>query len=155
AAWPLYLAAMLAIAVGMQVLAIWRSTSPERDETDRGATLLALFVLLSLWHVPAPVDVPLLFVSILVFGFLVVLAQTRLGLGDGYLPAMLATATLHSWWTLLGSVIDESNISASLGIQAAAVVLFTLWPFAAEGRFRRVLPAWYGAALAGPAWLLS
>src|SRR5262249_15253507 len=88
-AWPLYLAAMLAIAVGMQVLAIWRSSSPERDETERGAALLALFLLLSLGHVPAPVNVPLLFVSILVFGFLVVLAQTRLGLGDGYLIAML------------------------------------------------------------------
>ncbi|HEY2385363.1 MAG TPA: DUF2339 domain-containing protein [Candidatus Binatia bacterium] len=154
-AWPVYLGVMLAIAVVMQGVAIARASAPGYRQAEEGAALLALFVLLSLGHVPPPIDAPLLFASILVFGVLVALTQTRIGAGDGYLAATIATAVVHSGWTLFGDVVDQANVAAVLALQCAAVVLFTLWPLAAGRRFGRALGAWRGAALAGPAWFLA
>src|SRR5206468_983640 len=86
------------------------------------------------------------------FGMGVALSATRLGSCPGVLGAALATALVQSGWTW---ALRGPGETTPLLLQGVAVLLFTAWPFLAGVRFRTDRFAWYGAALAAPAWFLS
>src|SRR5207244_11820849 len=80
------------------------------------------------------------------------LSASRLGSVPWVRGAALATAFAQWGWTW--ALRGPGEITPLL-LQGAAVLLFTAWPFLAGARFRADPFAWYGAALAAPAWFLS
>src|SRR5439155_1641981 len=130
-----------------------RSTFSSSGSGSRAAGLAALLLL---GRVPVPgAPLPPLWLfhgTTLALGVLVALSATRLGSGPGVLGAALATAFAQWGWTW--ALRGPGEITPLL-LQGAAVLLFTAWPFLAGARFRVDPFAWYGAALAAPAWFLS
>src|SRR5437879_3839367 len=129
--------------------------APEaRRMAEYAAAGLAALLLLARVPVPgAPLPPLWLFHgTTLALGVLVALSATRLGSGPGVIGAALATALVQSGWTW---ALRRPGETTPLLLQGAAVLLFTAWPFLAGARFRADPLAWYGAALAAPAWFLS
>ena len=92
--------------------------------------------------------------STLLLGMLALAAATRLGSGGWYAGAVGATLLAHLAWTWErpGLRDQPEAIGAALLFEAAAVVLYTVWPFLVPARFKAEPAALYAAALAGPAW---
>jgi len=90
----------------------------------------------------------------LLLGTLALAAATRAGSGGWYAAAVGATLLVHTAWTWShpGLRDQPEAVTATLLFAAAAVVLFTAWPFFAPSRFKDQPAALYAAALAGPAW---
>src|SRR5262249_53083519 len=84
-------------------------------------------------------------------GLLATLAATRLGGSWWGLVAMIATAFVHTGWSM-----DRLQPTTwGLLAQAATAVVFTWWPFLATDRLRGTRWPWWTAALAGPMWFVS
>jgi len=90
----------------------------------------------------------------LLLGLLALAAATRLGSGGWYAGAVGATLLVQvSWISEHHALRDQPDaLGAALLLEAAAVVLFTIWPFLVPARFAGEPVALYAAALAGPAW---
>lgn len=86
----------------------------------------------------------------LVLALLAILSATRSASGAAYLATLLLVAVDHLVW----ATGARGDLATELLPVALAVVLFTAWPFAAGPRFRDRPAAWWGAALAGPAFFL-
>src|SRR5213083_910791 len=149
-----YFAVLLGAALAFQVIALARRAPEARRMAEYAAAGLAALLLLARMPVPgAPLPPLWLFHGTkLALGVLVALSATRLGFGPGVLGAALATAFAQWGWTW--ALRGPGEITPLL-LQGAAVLLFTTWPFLAGARFRVDPFAWYGAALAAPAWFLS
>src|SRR5216110_444290 len=149
-----YFAVLLGAALAFQVVALARRAPEARRMAEYAAAGLAALLLLARVPVPgAPLPPLWLFHgTTLALGVLVALSATRLGFGPGVLGAALATAFAQWGWTW--ALRGPGEITPLL-LQGAAVLLFTAWPFLAGARFRTDRFAWYGAALAAPAWFLS
>ncbi|TMB23905.1 MAG: DUF2339 domain-containing protein [Deltaproteobacteria bacterium] len=149
-----YFAVLLGAALAFQVVALARRAPEARRMAEYGAAGLAALLLLARVPVPgAPLPPLWLFHgTTLALGVLVALSATRLCSGPGVLGAALATAFVQWGWT---GALRGPGETTPLLLQGAAVLLFTAWPFLAGARFRADRFAWYGAALAAPAWFLS
>src|SRR5438132_1025375 len=149
-----YFAVLLGAALVFQVVALARRAPEARRMAEYAAAGLAALLLLSRVPVPgAPLPPLWLFHgTTLALGVLVALSATRLGSGPGVLGAGVATALVQSGWTW---ALRGPGETTPLLLQGVAVLLFTAWPFLAGARFRADPFAWYGAALAAPAWFLS
>lgn len=145
-----YLAITLAAAVAFQVAAMLRAEGAPRRHGEQAAALVAVVTMLL---VVLPIgDAP--FVTLgaaTALGILATLAATRLGGSAWGLFAMIATALVHTSWSM--DRIEPTTLGFVL--QAATVVLFTLWPFLATDRLRGTRWPWWTAALAGPMWFVS
>src|SRR5438445_782864 len=142
------------LALTFHVFVEWEREPGARGMAEYAAAGLAALLLLSRVPVPgAPLPPLWLFHgTTLALGVLVALSATRLGSGPGVLGAALATALVQSGWTW---ALRRPGETTPLLLQGAAVLLFTAWPFLAGARFRADPLAWYGAALAAPAWFVS
>jgi uncharacterized membrane protein len=147
----------LAIAIGFQVLALARRTGPAGRAAEAAATLypwLLLFALLLDVHNAYLPGGFFLAVGLFLAG-LVALSATRVPSGPVYLGVVVTLALVHLVWTTVAHGEGPGTILTALGIQAAAVLLFTFWPFVAGRRLAGSRWALYGSALAGPLWFLS
>ncbi len=148
--------AVIAVAVAGQGLALRRRDALVRRWGEDAAAVFASLLLLSFAPlVPMPV-LPALGVGALL-GVFVLMSAARAPEGRWALAATLLTALVHASWTLDEPLLSQDAGAAlrALGIQLGAVALFTAWPFIAFVRLRGERFAWYGSALAGPAWFLS
>ena len=154
----LFLGLALAACAGFQVLGLRRPGEPGRW-ADRGAYLLPLILLAGMLVCRSHAyHQPLVFLgSSLLLALLMVLAATRQRSGAGYGVVVAALASAHLIWTgdLYRLRLDDSQRVLALALQALAVVLLTFWPALAGRAFAEKRWAWYGAALAGPAWFVS
>jgi uncharacterized membrane protein len=149
-----YFAVVLGAALAFQVVALARRAPEARRMAEYAAGGLAALLLLARVPLPGASPPPLWLFhgTTLALGVLVALSATRLGFGPGMLGATLATGFVQWMWT---GTLRGPGETTPLLLQAGAVLLFTAWPFLAGARFRADRFAWYGAALAAPAWFLS
>jgi uncharacterized membrane protein len=154
----LYLGTMLVAAVAFQVVAMVRRTAGGAS-AEWAAALFPIVVLVFLVNEAVLHAIPpgWLLPTALMLGGLSGLAATRLGDGRWLLAAMVVTVLVHSAWTfeIARPSLTGTSVQVPLLIQAAAVLLFTGWPFVAGARLQSDRWAWYAAALAGPTWFLS
>ena len=150
-----YLGVALGVAVAFQAVAVAHRSPSARRWADHGAAALCVVLLLHLMTAPGiPPASAWLFLGVTgTFGLLIALAATRLGAGSWLLVAVLATAIVQGTWTV--DLHAPAVATTALGLEAAAVLVFTAWPFLAAARFRGEPFAWRAAALAAPAWFLS
>ena len=160
---PIVLGLFAAACVALQAAALARRDEEAIPFAERSAALLPILLLLAL--VPSPFlralpVVPALGAS-LVLGLLAALAATRLGNGLWYAAAVGATWLAQNAWVGAHPPIHPpfpptpNEVLAALLLEAATVVLLTLWPLFAVRRFSDDPIAWYAAALCGPLWFLS
>ncbi len=149
-----WFAVLVGASLAFQVVALVRRAPETRRAAEYAAAGLAALLLFGLVPVPGPRLPPawLFHGTTLALGVLVALSATRLGYGPGLLLATIATAFVQLGWTWALGRLDETT---PLLLQGGALLLFTAWPFLAGARFRADRFAWYGAALAAPAWFLS
>ena len=152
----LFFAIVVATAIALQALALRVKTL--QRAADRAAALFPALLLGAL-AIAAPGRSlgPELYLGVtILLAVLAVLAVTRIPSSGSYIAVMVLLALTHTAWTNQ-SVDDLSAETALLGLiaQAFAVVIFTVWPFLAGGRFLGQRYVWYAAALAGPIWFLS
>jgi uncharacterized membrane protein len=155
----LFFGLLLAVGVLFQLVAVLARRQgavggPWREPAALALPLAALAALLA-QAVAGSVN-PWLFLGLtLVLAVLAVLAATRVPLGPAYLGTMLLLALDHTVWSLSEVVFREQPpeaASAGLIAMAAAVLLFTAWPFLAGRRLEDLKAVWWAAALAGAAW---
>ncbi len=170
AAWfwapPLYFGLLVAVALGLQALALLVARSADRPGGYRWAEpaaaalpLVALAVLAAEARFETPLA-PWLFLGlVLTLALLAVLVATRTASGGLYAAAVALLAAAHWSWShpvgLAGAHAagwSEATAGAGLVGLGVAVVLFTLWPFVVRSRLADEPAAWIAAALAGPAW---
>ncbi len=147
----------LAVAIGFQGLALARRSSAAGRQAEAAATLypwLLLFALMLDVHNAYLPGGFFLAVGLFLAG-LVALSATRYPSGAVYLGVVTTLALVHLFWTTVSHRAGPETILTALGIQAAAVLLFTFWPFVAGRRLADSRWALYGSALAGPLWFLS
>ena len=149
----------IALALGFQALAVMRRQSPVRLTAEAAAAVCPGLLLFGLLLDPHNSYIPAgFFLGISLFlAVLMALSATRYPSGPLYLGAVALLALVHTVWTTdAREILGDPGIAASaLGIQAAAVLLFTFWPFIAGPRLAGNRWALYGSALAGPLWFLS
>ncbi|HZR84887.1 MAG TPA: DUF2339 domain-containing protein [Candidatus Binatia bacterium] len=143
------LAAMLAIAVAWQGLALFQARLASRSAAEHAAAALAIVLLIG--RAIDPPAGPLVgFASTFALGALVVLAATRLGGGPWMVAGVLATALAQLAWTM---AFHPSASFLALALAVVSAVAFGAWPLAGADRLRDDRWSWRAAALAGPAWL--
>ena len=151
----IFLGLALLACVGFQALGLRREGAGHRW-ANLGAAILPVLLLVGLMVTePKTFRMPWVFLGgSLLLGFLVILAFTRLPSGKGYAAATALLALVHWNWSSLSYRLElsQSQRLLALGLQILAVLLFTLWPVLARRAFAKKRFAWYGAALAGPAW---
>src|SRR5882672_4459900 len=153
----MFLALLVAFSVLLQLLAQLRRDEEVRRFADRAAGTLPVLLLVFLAIAPFTLSLEALpaLGSALVLGLLAMTAATRLGQGAWYAAAVGATLLAHTGWTFgrEGPWRGEPReVLVAFLLQAAAVVVFTAWPFLSVRRFSGDRLAWYAAALAGPLW---
>ena len=151
----LHFALVVLAALGFQVFALL-TPGAGRRAADRAAAAFSITVLAFLVVVGLDRSLePWLYLAVtIVVAFLAVLSATRLGSGLLYFSAMALLALNHLGWTvrIFGSTGLTDVAVMSLGAQLFAVIVFSFWPFYAGTNLLKQRWAWYGAALAGPAW---
>jgi uncharacterized membrane protein len=152
----LHTGAVLAVAIALQAVAMLRRDADVRRRGEHAAAVFAALLLCSFAPGVALPPLPALAVAALL-GVFVLFSAARAPDGRWVVVAVALTALVHGAWTADEPLFSQDAGSAlrALGIQLAAVVLFTAWPFLAFARLRGQRFAWYGSALAGPAWFLS
>lgn len=148
--------AVVAVAIAGQGLALLRRDPQGRLWAEHAAAVFASILLISFAPITPMPALPALGVSALL-GTFVLMAAARAPAGGWGLAATLITAWAHTAWTFGEPLLlqDPSVALRALGIQLGSAVLFTAWPFLAFARLRGERFAWYGSALAAPAWFLS
>ncbi len=153
----LHFALVVLAALGFQVLALRTSGSGHRS-ADRAAATFSITILTFLVGVGLnrSLEPWMYLVVTIVVAFLVVLSATRLSSGLLYFSAVALLALNHFGWTIrIFSSTGLTDVAVmSLGLQLLAVTVFSFWPFYAGTNLLNQRWAWYGAALAGPAWFL-
>ena len=148
----------LAAALLFQALALARRSRPPGRAAEAAAALypwLLLFALLLDVHNAYLPDGAPLAIGLFLAG-LVALSATRYPSGGVYLGVVATLALVHSFWTIeAAGAVAAGAVLAALGVQTAAVLLLTFWPFVAGPRLAASRGALYGSALAGPLWFLS
>lgn len=149
-------AAVLGVAIAGQGLAMLRREPVARRWGEHAAAVFASLLLLSFAPAVAMPVIPTLGVSSLL-GVLVLLSAARAPAGRWVPAATLLTAFVHTAWIVDESLFAQHQGAAlrALGIGLASVLVFTAWPFVAFASLRGERFAWYGSALAGPAWFLA
>jgi hypothetical protein len=152
----LHSGAVVATAIAGQCVAMLRREQLPRRWGEHAAALFALVMVLSFAPAGGLPALPSLAVSALL-GVLALLSAARAPAGAWLLAATAVTALVHSAWSFDEPLLSQDAPSAlrALGIQLATVAIFTAWPFVSFARLRAERLAWYGSALAGPAWFLS
>lgn len=154
--WTALLGVSIAVGAALQAVALAGRGGPgaERAAAIFGIVLVPLLAATSAGASP-PVSVFL--PGTFGLGFLAVLAATRAGSGALLLAAVAATAFAQTIWTETSIAVrdDPGGALAALAFQAAAVLAFTAWPFAAAARLRQERLAWVASALAAPLWFWS
>jgi hypothetical protein len=153
-------AAALAIEIAAALALLAAAQLKREREVNRfaehAAALLPILLLLGLVLSPflSTLGPALGLGSTLLLGILALAAATRRASGHWYACAAGATLLVHlSWtWERPGLRDQPEAIAAALLFEAAAVVLFTVWPYLVPARFAAEPAALYAAALAGPAW---
>ncbi|MEE9278879.1 MAG: DUF2339 domain-containing protein [Myxococcota bacterium] len=151
-------AQIVLVALAGQCLAMLRKQPLSKSWGEHAAAVFAAVMLISLSGGPHPEAPSFLELGTsTLLGFLILLAATRVSSGGWILAAVALTAFVHSGWTFEEPLPqrDEWVALRGLGVQLLAVALFTAWPFIGFNRLREIRWAWYGSALAGPAWFLS
>jgi uncharacterized membrane protein len=156
-----WIAAALAVAIGVQALAFARPAPADDDQREaaqrwssHGAALLALLAMHALLtgrHAPAPEA--LVFFALDAFAALALLSSARLGHGGWALAAAVAGAYTHLGWFAGASLSQEppgrAAATTALAGGLAAVVMFAAWPIAFARRFGE--DRWIYRAAAGAA----
>jgi uncharacterized membrane protein len=142
-------------ALVFQAIALLTTAGARRLWTERTAAATSLAMMpaagtLASIHRPEATTI-LGFVGIL--GVLAVLAATRMRSGVWLLFATIVTAFCQT--AVCADTLSQQDLGAALGVLAASVVFFTVWPALVPAAFRGSKSAWWGAALAGPLWFLS
>jgi len=147
-------AAVIVYAVAAAVACRVAASQRRGPGAEIAAAALPLALLVTLvGEAAAPTLEPWAFyVVTLAAAALVAWAATRVPSGGLYFAAMAVLALDHGLWT--GSVTSDAALLGFVA-QLVAVIAFTAWPFYAGEAFRAQPWTWYGAALAGPAWLGS
>jgi len=153
-------AAALAIEIAAALALLAAAQLKREREVNRfaehAAALLPILLLLGLVVSPflRTLGPALGLGSTLLLGILALAAATRRASGGWYACAAGATFLVHLSWTMErpGLRDQPEAVAAALLFEAAAVVLFTVWPFLVPARFKAEPAALYAAALAGPAW---
>ena len=161
-AWPVLFCALAAALAfqGLEFLGAGGAQQPADRAGRRGeaAGLLPLVLLVLFLFAPKHALGPEVFLgTTLGLALLAVLAATRMRAGGWYFAAVALLACNHWLWSQGVPHLPDAGAVAwiGLGIQALAVLLFTAWPFLTGASFAQEPWAWYGTALAGPAWFLS
>jgi hypothetical protein len=148
----------IALAAALALLAAAQQRRPAEVNRFAGhaAALLPVMLLAGLVLSPLVAGAgPALWLGgTLVLGVLALAAATRQGSG-GWCAGVVAATLLTHWvwtWERRGLREQPEELGAALLFEAAAVLLFTAWPFLAPARFAGSRAALYAAALAGPAW---
>ncbi len=151
----IFLGGVVAACVGFQALGLRRSGWGGLW-ADAGAALLPLLVLVGFASTPdLAYRGPSVFLGgSLLLALLMVLAVTRQRSGLGYAGVVATLALVHLSWAEVPSrlALDRPHRLLAIGLEASAVILLTFWPVLAGRAFAKKRWAWYGAALAGPAW---
>ncbi|MGH9869529.1 MAG: DUF2339 domain-containing protein [Candidatus Polarisedimenticolia bacterium] len=154
----IFLALLVGAALALHAVALLRRGPDLRRFADQAAGLLPMVLLVGL--TPAPFTsslspLPVLGTALLL-GLLSMIAATRLGKGAWAAGAAAATFLVHLGWTVGRDGLRDrpSECTVAFLLLAAAVVVFTTWPFANVRRFSEDRLAWYAAALAGPIWFM-
>jgi len=155
----IYFALLVASGVGLQLVALLgRQSAETRPWADPAALALPLAALAGLigpasarGAAAGALPAGLFLGLTLALALMAVLAATRMGHGGAYLVTLAVVAADHLAWVdgARGEIVSEM-----LPV-AAAVLLFTAWPFFAGERFRDKAPVWWAVAVAGPAWFLT
>jgi uncharacterized membrane protein len=148
--------AVVAVAIALQAAAMLRRDTRVRRENEHAAAVFAALLLCSFAPLVALPPLAALAVGSLL-GVFVLFSAARAPDGRWVVVAVALTALVHSAWTFGEPLFSQAGDSAlrALGIQLGAAALFTAWPFLAFARLRGERFAWYGSALAGPAWFVS
>jgi uncharacterized membrane protein len=153
----LHFALVVLAALVFQVFAL-RTAAAGQRAADRAAATFSITVLAFLVGVglDRSLEPWMYLVVTIVVAFLVVLSATRLSSGLLYFSAVALLALNHFAWTIrIFSSTGLTDVAVmSLGLQLLAVTVFSFWPFYAGTNLLNQRWAWYGAALAGPAWFL-
>ncbi|MBZ0112283.1 MAG: DUF2339 domain-containing protein, partial [Thermoanaerobaculia bacterium] len=153
-----YLGVALGAGIALQFIALAPGWSAVRRRANQAATVFAWVILSALLGHATTFLVPtVFFATSFVLALLALLAVTRLRSGIGYLATMGLLALTHWSWSLSAPRSDAWPEVAWIGLVAEglAVILFTVWPFLTGRAFASNRIAWYGAALAGPAWFFA
>ncbi|MCG8588854.1 MAG: DUF2339 domain-containing protein, partial [Proteobacteria bacterium] len=154
--YELYCAVVVFVAVAGQVVALRRSPGRARVWAEHGAALFAAVMLLSQPIFPRPESQTLLSLGTgSLLGFLVLLSAARSGRGGWVFAAVALTALVQLGWTVDDDGRNDRVVALGLALQLCTAVLFTVWPLVAFAGLRGARWAWYGAALALPAWFFS
>jgi uncharacterized membrane protein len=152
-----FLGIALATGIALQAVAMAPAWSAVRRRANQAAIVFALLILAVLVGPVCCLTPTVFFTTSFGLAVLALLAVTRLRSGLGYLATMGLLALTHLSWSHSAPDSIAWPEIAWLGMVAEglAVVLFTVWPFLAGPAFASNRIAWYGAALAGPAWFLA
>jgi hypothetical protein len=154
--YPIDSGPVIAVAVAGQAVAMLRRDPLVRRFGEHAAATFASILLCAFVPAISGPELPALGASLLLGAF-ALMSAARAPAGRWGLAATLLTALVHTAWTFLASppARDPATALHALGIQLGAVALLTAWPFLAFARLRGERFAWYGSALAGPAFFLS
>ncbi len=150
-AW-IWLALIIATAVGFQVLAMLTGGENRRLWAERTAAatgLAMMFATAALASVARREDLETL-AAVLVLGLLAALAATRMKSGWWLLTTTVATAFWHT--AICFDTQPQQQTGAVFAVLVASAALFTIWSVLVPAAFKESRPAWWGAALAGPLW---
>jgi hypothetical protein len=148
--------AVVAVAIALQAVAMLRRDDAVRRHGEHAAALFSALLLCSFAPAVALPPLPALALTTSL-GVFVLFSAARAPDGRWAVVAVALTALVHSVWTASEPVFSQETGAAlrAFSLQLATAVLFTAWPFLAFARLRGERFAWYGSALAGPAWFLS
>jgi len=156
----LFFALVVLAGLGLQVLALRSNETPlSRRANWAAATFpMTILVLRMLFESLSPgLDEWLYLVTTIVLGFLSILSATRLASGGLYFAVVALLSFNHLLWVkggLYGGGNGSEEPLLAMALQLVAVIAFSYWPFYAGTTLLKRRWAWYGAALAAPAWFL-
>lgn len=153
----LFFALVVLAALGLQALALRQDETPLGRSANWAAATFSITVLfLLLFESLSPnLDAWLYLAVTIVFSFLTILSATRLANGGLYFAVVALLALNHLIWVeggFFGGGGGREEPLLAMALQLVAVITLSYWPFYAGTSLLKRRWAWYGAALAAPAW---
>jgi uncharacterized membrane protein len=153
----LFFALVILSALGLQFLALRSNDTPLGRSANWAAASFSMTVLLFLLFesLNPNLDAWLYLAVTIMLGFLSMLSATRMPSGGLYFAVVALLSFNHLLWVeggFFGGAGGREEPLLAMALQLVAVIALSYWPFYAGTSLLKQRWAWYGAALAGPAW---